>query len=203
MLSVALTGNIASGKSTVAQLFQRWGATLIDADAIVRELQRPGTPVFEAIVLRFGPAVVAADGGLDRAALRGIVFRDAGARADLNAIVHPAVRARRDSLIAEARDQGTRIVVQDIPLLFEALDPAAFDLVVLVDAPAELRRQRLVRDRGITAAEADRLIAAQMPAAEKRARSDIVIANDTDLGSLEAQSLAAWRLIEKAEARHA
>ena len=203
MLSVALTGNIASGKSTVAQLFHRWGATLIDADAIVRELQRPGTPVFEAITRRFGPAVVAADGGLDRAALRSIVFRDAGARADLNAIVHPAVRARRDSLIAEARDQGTRIVVQDIPLLFEALDPAAFDLVVLVDAPAELRRQRLVRDRGITAAEADRLIAAQMPAAEKRARSDIVIANDTDLGSLEAQSLAAWRLIEKAEARHA
>jgi dephospho-CoA kinase len=203
VLSVALTGNIASGKSTVAQLFQRWGATLIDADAIVRELQRPGTPVFEAIALRFGPTVVAADGGLDRAALRGIIFRDAGARADLNAIVHPAVRAQRDSLIAEARDQGTRIVVQDIPLLFEALDPAAFDLVVLVDAPAELRRQRLVRDRGITAAEADRLIAAQMPAAEKRARSDIVIANDTDLVSLEAQSLAAWRLIEKAEPRRA
>lgn len=203
MLSVALTGNIASGKSTVARLFQRWGATLIDADAIVRELQQPGTPVFEAIVRRFGPGMVAADGGLDRAALRGIVFRDADARADLNAIVHPAVRARRDTLIAEAGERGVRVVVQDIPLLFETLDPAAFDLVVLVDAPPELRRERLVRERHLAVAEADRLIAAQMPAAEKRARSHIVIENDADLATLEARSLAAWHLIEKAEARPA
>jgi dephospho-CoA kinase len=203
VLSVALTGNIASGKSTVARLFQRWGATVIDADAIVRELQRPGTPVFEAIVRRFGPDMVAADGGLDRAALRGVVFRDARARADLNAIVHPAVRARRDTLIAEAGDRGVRVVVQDIPLLFETLDPAVFDLVVLVDAPPELRRERLARDRGIGAEEADRLMAAQMPPAEKRARSDIVIENDADLATLEARSLAAWHRIEKAEARPA
>jgi dephospho-CoA kinase len=203
VLSVALTGNIASGKSTVARLFQRFGATVIDADAVVRELQQPGTPVFEAIVRRFGQGVVAADGGLDRAALRDVVFRDARARADLNAIVHPAVRARRDTLIAEAGARGVRIVVQDIPLLFETLDPAAFDLVVLVDAPPELRRERLARDRGIGAEEADRLMAAQMPAAEKRARSDIVIENDADLATLEARSLAAWHQIEKAEARPA
>jgi len=203
VLSVALTGNIASGKSTVARLWAQWGATVIDADAIVRELQRPGTPVFEAIIHRFGPGLVAADGGLDRGGLRAIVFQDARARADLNAIVHPAVRARRDTLIAEARQQGASVVVQDIPLLFETMDPAAFDLVVLVDAPAALRRERLIRDRGIAAAEADRLLAAQMPAAEKRARSTIVIDNDADLVTLEARSLAAWHLIEKAAAHSA
>lgn len=203
MLSVALTGNIASGKTAVARLFERWGATLIDADAIVRELQRPGEPVFHAIVRRFGKAVVAADGTLDRARLRDVVFRDAGARADLNAIVHPAVRVRRDQLIAEAATRGARVVVQDIPLLFEVLDPAGFDLVVLVDAPEAVRLERLVRDRGVTLEEGRRLIAAQMPSAAKRGRSHLVIDNDGDLVTLEARAREVWRRIEDAAARHA
>jgi dephospho-CoA kinase len=203
MLSVALTGNIASGKTLVARLFERWGATLIDADAIVRELQRPGEPVFQAIVRRFGEAVVAADGTLDRARLRDIVFRDAGARADLNAFVHPAVRVRRDQLMAEAAARGTRVVVQDIPLLFEALDPVGFDLVVLVDAPEAVRLERLVRDRGITPEEGRRLIAAQLPSAAKRGRSHIVIDNDGDLATLEVRAREAWRRIEAAAARGA
>jgi dephospho-CoA kinase len=203
VLSVALTGNIASGKSSVALLFERWGARLIDADAIVRELQQPGTPVFQRIAERFGPAVIAPDGTLDRAALRSLVFRDHRAREDLNAIVHPAVRARRDQLMAAARAAGVPVVVQDIPLLFETLDPGAFDLVVLVDAPVDVRRARLMADRRLSRDEADRMIGAQLPAAPKRARSHLVIENDADLAVLERRARAAWEEISRIAAERA
>lgn len=191
-LHVALTGNIAAGKSTVLALFRRWGAFVTEADAIVRELQQPGTPVFEAIVRRFGPGVVTADGALDRAALRRIVFTDPAARADLDAIVHPAVAERREALEAEARTAGATIMVHDIPLLFEAADPEGFDAVVLVDAPVAVRRARLVRHRELSPEEADRMIAAQAPAAAKRGRSDWVIDNDADLDTLERRARAVW-----------
>ncbi|MEK6687691.1 MAG: dephospho-CoA kinase, partial [Gemmatimonadota bacterium] len=135
MLNVALTGNVAAGKSTVAQLFRRWGAWVTDADQMVRELQRPGTPVFQQIVDTFGPGVVAPDGTLDRPSLRTRVFGDPVALDQLNRIVHPAVHARREELEAAARAEGATIAVHDIPLLFEAGDPTMFDLVVLVDAP--------------------------------------------------------------------
>jgi dephospho-CoA kinase len=190
-LHVGLTGNIAAGKSTVAALFRRWGATIIDADEIVRELQAPGTPVLAAIVGRFGPDVLATDGTLDRAALRARVLADADALAALNALVHPAVAARRRTLLAEARHRGDRIVVSDIPLLFEADDPEVFDAVVLVDAPAAVRRARLA-ERGLPAGEADRLLAVQAPAETKRARSDFVIDNDGDRDALERAARKVW-----------
>jgi dephospho-CoA kinase len=193
MISVALTGNVASGKSTVARLFADWGATLIDADALVREVQRPGSAVLDAIRERFGPGVIRADGALDRDATRRLMLADRAARADLEAIVHPAVARRREALLAGARARGDRIVVQDIPLLFEALDPDAFDVVVLVDAPEPVRRARLIRARGLDPAEADRLIAAQMPSGRKRARSHIVIDNDGSLDDLRARAREAWQ----------
>ena len=192
MLSVALTGNIASGKSAVLQLFKQWGAAVTDADAIVHDLQRKGTPVFHAIVERFGRAIVGSDGELDRAALRAIVFADEQARRDLEHIVHPAVRARTAALAREARAAGVDVIVHDIPLLFESADPAGFDRIVLVDAPEPVRRARLVGLRGLDAALADRLIAAQMPSAEKRARSDYVIVNDGSLAELEGQARKVW-----------
>lgn len=202
MLSVALTGNVAAGKSTVARWFQAWGARLIDADTIVRELQQPGTPVFAALVNRFGPEIVTETGALDRAALRRIVLADPAALDDLNAIVHPAVRARQEEL-SRATDSGPdAIVVYDIPLLFESADPDRFDLVVLVDAPVPVRRDRLVRLRGLPPGEADRLIAAQRPSPDKRARSDLIIDNDADLATLEARARAAWdRIRARAAAR--
>jgi len=203
MLSVGLTGNIASGKSTVARLFEQWGARLIDADQLVRELQRPGTPVFRRIVERFGPDVVAPDGTLDRNRLRAIVFADPTARSDLNAIVHPAVRQRRDELAEQARREGVAILVQDIPLLFETLDPAGFDVIVLVDAPAELRRERVMAHRGLGREEADRMIAAQLPAAQKRGRSDLVIDNDRDLETLARRARRAWEELLGIAARQA
>src|SRR4030095_3448550 len=159
MLHVALTGNSASGKSTVAELFQSWGAVIIDADQIVRELQQPGSPVLGAIATRFGPDVILAEGQLDRGKVRQIVMRDPEARADLNAIVHPEVHRRRAELLESAKRQGTQVVVSDIPLLFESADPAAFDAVILVDAPEPLRLQRLMESRGLPADETPRQLA--------------------------------------------
>lgn len=196
MLQVALTGNIAAGKSAVAALFQRWGATIIDADAIVRELQQPGSPVLARIAERFGASVVRSDGSLDRRALRRLVMDDAEAREALNRIVHPAVERRRRALLAEARSRGDRIVVSDIPLLFETMDPEAFDAIVLVDASEEVRRNRLMTQRGLGDDEARGMIAAQMPAREKRDRSDFVIENDGDLAALEQASERVWRALQ-------
>ena len=188
MLNVALTGNIAAGKSTVVDFFQRWGATIIDADALAREAQAPGGEVLAAIAGRFGADVLAPDGTLDRAALRGKVMGDQAALDALNQIVHPAVRRRRDELLRAAREGGDLLVVNDIPLLFEALDPTQFDAVVLVDASTALRRTRLRTMRGLSTDEADRMIAAQMPAERKRGKSDFVIENERSLKQLERQA---------------
>ena len=192
MLHIGLTGNVAAGKSTVAALFERWGATVIDADTVVRELQAPGSPVLAAMVARLGPGILAADHSLDRAGLRRLILGDPAARRDLEAIVHPAVLARRGELLADARARGARVVVSDIPLLFETMDPAEFDAVVLVDAPEALRRRRLIERRGLSAQEADALIAAQAPSGPKRARSTRVIENDGDAAELEARARAVW-----------
>ncbi len=195
--TVALTGNVAAGKSAVADRLRARGVTVIDADRIVHELQRPGEAVFDAIVARFGPAILAADGQLDRAALRRRVFDDAGARADLERIVHPAVRARREAQVRAAAARGESVVVCDIPLLFEADDPDAYDAVLVVDAPVALRRERLVRLRGLDPVIADRMIAAQMPSEAKRASADAVIDNDADLETLVRRTDEAWERVRQ------
>ncbi len=195
--TVALTGNVAAGKSAVADRLRARGVTVIDADRIVHELQRPGEAVFDAIVARFGSAILAADGQLDRAALRRRVFDDADARADLERIVHPAVRARREAQVGAAAARGESVVVCDIPLLFEADDPDAYDAVLVVDAPVALRRERLVRLRGLDPVIANRMIAAQMPSDAKRARADAVIDNDADLETLARRTDEAWERVRQ------
>lgn len=200
MLNVGLTGNIAAGKSTVVELFKKWGATVIDADALAREAQAPGSAVLAAIAGRFGADVLAPDGTLDRAGLRAKVMGDNTALTALNAIVHPAVQQRRLELQRAARERGDAIVVNDIPLLFEVLDPAQFDAVVLVDAPVALRRTRL-RTRGLSNEDADRMIAAQMSAERKRARSRHVIENAGTLAKLEARAQAVFVELRKRAAR--
>ncbi|HEV8304273.1 MAG TPA: dephospho-CoA kinase [Gemmatimonadales bacterium] len=189
MLNVALTGNIAAGKSTVVDYFRRWGATVVDADALAREAQAPGSDVLATIVRRFGSNVLARDGSLDRAALRAKVMGDDAALSALNAIVHPAVQRRRDELQEAARRRGDALLVNDIPLLFEVLDPTQFDAIVLVDAPVAVRRTRLRSLRGLTNDDADRMIAAQMSAERKRAQSHYVIENAGTLGQVEAKAL--------------
>ena len=196
MLSVALTGNIAAGKTTVARLFQEWGATVIDADRLAQDAQAPGGPVLARIVERFGRETLRPDASLDRAALRRVVLADPEALRALNAIVHPEVHRRRRAALAEARARGDRIVVTDIPLLFEADDPTAYDAIVLVDAPAAVRRDRIVRERGLGADEADRMLAAQAPPEGKRSRSDFVIENAGNRAELERVARAVWLRLE-------
>jgi len=195
MYHVGLTGNVASGKSMVARLFAAWGATVIDADRLTRDVQQVGSPTLDAIAKRFGTEFIAPDGSLDRDALRRHVMAHDAERAALNAIVHPAVQNARAQLLAAAEDRGDLIVVSEIPLLFEVLDPAQFDVVVLVDASETTRRQRLVEFRRLPAEDADRLLASQHPSASKRARSGVVIDNDGSLADLERAAWEAWRAL--------
>lgn len=199
MLLVGLTGNIAAGKSTVAQLLSERGATIVDADILARRAVERGTPAYDKIVQHWGSAVLAPDGLLDRAKLRQLVFHDQAQLEQLNEIVHPEVERQRIALVAEARKRGDRIVVCDIPLLFERHLVELFDRVVLVDAPRPLRLERLVLERQLPEADAMAMIAAQMPAALKRARADHVIDNEGTLGDLEHKVRAVWSSLEKDE----
>lgn len=197
MLLVGLTGNIGSGKSTVAQLLSERGATIIDADVLARRAVEAGTPAYRAIVERWGTSVLAADGLLDRAALRRIVFTDHAQLEQLNAIVHPEVERMREALVAQARARGDRLVVCDVPLLFERRLPDEFDRLVLVDAPRPVRLERLVRERGLRETEAMEMIVAQMPAELKRARADHVIDNEGTLTQLDARVAEVWEALQR------
>jgi dephospho-CoA kinase len=203
MLTVGLTGNIAAGKSAVASRLAELGALVVDADILAREAVEKGRPALDAIRARWGNGVLRADGSLDRAALRRIVFSDPAERAALDAIVHPAVARLRNAAVETARRRGEAIVVCDIPLLFEAGLERTVDRVVLVDAPVALRRARLVGDRKLAPDEADAMIAAQLPADAKRARADYVIDNDGTPEELEAHADALWEWIQAEAARAA
>ncbi len=195
MLVVGLTGNIASGKSTVAQLLVARGVPLIDADVLAREAVAPGSAALSRIAVRW-PRVLAGDGSLDRGALRRIVFASAADRAALDAIMHPGIARRREELLAAMRARGERIVVCDIPLLFETGLDERMDTVVLVDAPESVRLERLTRDRGLPADEAKAIVAAQMPSSAKRQRADFVIDNDGSLAALAARVDEVWRAVD-------
>ena len=197
MLLIGLTGNIASGKSTVARLLSERGATIIDADVLARRVVEPGMPAFDEIVRRWGSEVVAPDGGLDRDALRRLVFSHHEQLEELNEIVHPEVAAYRDRLVDEARHHGDRLVVQDIPLLFEHGIVDQFDRIVLVDAPRPVRLERLMRERGLSETDAMDMITAQMPAELKRARADYIIENVGTVRELEERVSEVWHALER------
>jgi len=190
---IGLTGGIAAGKSAVAARLAELGAVVIDADRLAREVVEPGTPGLAAIAHRFGDAVLADDGSLDRAQLGSIVFPDDSARRDLNAIVHPAVQRRYAELVAEAfaRDPDA-IVVYDVPLLAEARAASEFALVVVVDAPSDVRLERLVSLRGMDRGDARARIEAQVPDAERRAMADVVIDSSGTLEHTIEQVDALW-----------
>ncbi|MGT2426989.1 dephospho-CoA kinase [Amnibacterium kyonggiense] len=179
---IALTGGIASGKSTIAARLGALGAVVVDADALAREVVEPGEPAFRAVRDAFGDGVLREDGSLDRAALGRIVFSDPGRRHVLNGIVHPAVLHRSQAAFAAAfaRDRGA-VVVYDVPLI-DARGIGEFDRIVVADAPAEVRIERLVRLRGMTGEDARARIAAQLSDEERRALATDLI--DTS-GSLE------------------
>ena len=200
MLLVGLTGNIASGKSTVAHLLSERGATIIDADILARRVVEVDTPAYREIVKRWGPEILAPDGTLDRAVLRRRVFKDPVQLEELNRLTHPEVTRLRDRLVAEARRRGDRMVICDIPLLFERHLAEEFERIVLVDAPRPLRLERLVRERGLGETEAMDMIAAQMPAELKRARADFIVDNEGTLAALERRVDEVWSALDQ-EAR--
>jgi dephospho-CoA kinase len=188
-VNVGLTGGLGSGKSTVAALLGEHGAVIIDADVVAREVVRPGTPGFAAVVTRFGAGVVGPDGELDRAALARIVFADGAALDELNAIVHPRVGSRSAELAA-AVPPGA-VVVHDIPLLAENGLADRFDTVIVVEADREIRLARLA-ERGLTRAEAEARMAAQATDEQRRAIADEIVRNDGDLDSLARQIDRLW-----------
>jgi dephospho-CoA kinase len=192
MLLVGLTGNIGSGKSTVAQLLSERGATIIDADVLARRAVEQGTAAYASIVERWGTSILAADGLIDRGALRRIVFSEPQELEQLNTMVHPEVERMRAGLVQQARQRGDRLVVCDIPLLFERRMPDLFDRIVLVDAPRPVRLERLVHERGLRETEAMDMIVAQMPAELKRARADFVIDNVGSLTQLDQRVTEVW-----------
>ncbi|MFE0695358.1 dephospho-CoA kinase [Streptomyces sp. NPDC058869] len=200
MLKVGLTGGIGAGKSEVSRLLVSYGAVLIDSDLISREVVEPGTPGLAAVVEEFGPAVLTAEGALDRPALGALVFADDGRRAALNAIVHPLVGARAAELERAAPEDA--VVVHDVPLLTENKLAPLYDLVVLVDASAETRLDRLVTLRGMTEADARARMAAQATREERRAVADLIVDNDGPREALDARVREVWdELVRRAAAR--
>lgn len=194
MLVVGLTGGIGSGKSTVAELLAEKGAVVVDADAVTRDLQQPGTPVFEAMVDRFGPGVVEGDGTLDRAAVAEIVFNDPAALADLNAIVHPAVGAEIARRL-EALAATDEVVVLDVPLLVEAKGAYPVAGLLVVDVDPEIAVKRLVEQRGMAEADARTRMSRQASREQRLARADRVIDNSGSLADLRHQVDDTWAWI--------
>nr|MDT0659544.1 dephospho-CoA kinase [Micromonospora sp. DSM 115978] len=190
MLSVGLTGGIGSGKSAVADRLAGHGAVVIDSDRLAREVVAPGTDGHREVVATFGSRVLAADGGLDRAALGAIVFADAAARGRLEGIIHPRVRARSAELTAAA--PADAVIVNDVPLLVEVGLVPAYHLVVVVSAAARTRVDRLVRHRGMTAEQAHQRIDAQVDDERRRAAADALLDNDGPLADLHRAVDALW-----------
>jgi dephospho-CoA kinase len=202
---IGLTGGIGSGKSTVSRMFEKLGATVLDADAIVRELQSPGSAVLAEIEAAFGPQVIGPDGGLDREALAAIAFRDDAARMRLNAIVHPRVADELARRVAAAREAGSTIIVLDIPLLFEGRESGEgtaarmpLDATVVVHVPEEIQIERQVARDDCSREEALRRVRAQLPLDEKRRLADFAIDNSGTLEETEQQVRDVFRAISAA-----
>lgn len=191
MLVVGLTGGIGSGKSTVSTMLAERGAPVVDTDTVARQVVAPGGPAHDALVARFGPELAA-----DRRALAGVVFSQPAALADLNAIVHPAVREEVGRRLHSLRESGADVVILAVPLLVEtggAYDVAA---VVVVDCPEEVAVGRLVEHRGMDEADVRRRMAAQASREERTAAADVIIHNDGSLDDLKSQVDETWTWIQ-------
>ena len=190
---IGLTGNIATGKSTVAKMLEDLGATVIDADALVHELERKGTPVYDDIVAVFGPGILDLSGEIDRKTLGSIVFADPAQLRTLENIVHPAVLIESMQRIAAA---ATPVIVYEAIKLIEAGRAEMCDAVWVVTARSEVQIQRLMRDRHMSEAEARQRVAAQPPQSEKVEHANVVIDNSGSLEEIRRQVTAAFRAIE-------
>jgi len=194
---IALTGGIASGKSTVARRWQDQGAVVVDADALAREVVEPGSPVLDHIAQRFGPEVISDDGSVNRSALGALVFGDTDAREALNGITHPAIsRLAQIRFDDAARINAEAIIVYDIPLLVESAQSLArFDLVVTVEADPKVRVQRLIDHRAMTSSEAEGRVASQATSLQRGEVADFVIDTNDSLVDTERRADEVWSLI--------
>ena len=187
MKLVGLTGGIASGKTTVANIFQRLGAAIVDADVLAREVVEPGQAAWQDIVTTFGREVLQADRTLDRQKLRAIIFNNPSARKQLEAIIHPRVRALAEQRIREHREAGYAVIVYVVPLLFEGNLQEGLRPVILVVCDIDVQRRRLEQRDQLDATAAQKHIDAQMSLEEKRRLADYVIENNAGLEELERQ----------------
>ncbi len=194
MLAVGLTGGIACGKTVIRRRFEAQGVPTLDADRVVHGLFAPGTEVTQAVGARFGANVLAADGSVDRKALGAIVFQDAAARESLEAIVHPKVFEAVETFFDNARDKSADVAVVDAALMYETASYERYDRVVVAYCPAEMQQQRLMTRDGLSRAQSQRRIDAQMRVEEKRDRADYVI--DTT-GTLEETLERADKVVEQ------
>lgn len=199
MMRVGLTGGIGSGKSTVGRLLAERGAVVIDSDRLARDVVAPGTPGLSSVVQRFGSEVITLTGELDRRAMAERVFGDAAARADLEAIIHPLVRARAAELEVAAGPGA--LVVHDIPLLVETGQAERFDVVIVVDVPCDVQLDRLTRLRGMSPEEAKARIGAQASRTERLAAADMVVDNSGSLEELSAVVDSMWERLSQAPGR--
>jgi len=193
-MNIGLTGGIATGKSTVAKLLTERGAILIDLDKIAREVVEPGQPALLAIAERFGQAMLQPDGTLDRKKLGAVVFSDPAERKALEAITHPAIRAVMKERMAQYEaDDPDRLVVVDVPLLYESKLEGYFEQVMVVYVPRETQMRRLIERDGLTPEEAEMRLGAQMDIEEKKRRADVLIDNSGTPEETDKQIGRFWR----------
>ena len=195
MMTVALTGNVGSGKSTVAAIWQEAGIPVLSADAVAREVVQPGTAGLSAVVDSFGSDILDETGALDRDAMRRVVFDDPDARARLESILHPLIRARRDEWVEAMREEGAVLAVAEVPLLFEVGVEAEFDSSVFVAAARDVCLDRLSDSRGLSREESLKIWSTQMEPTEKEGRADYVIHNNGTLADLRDRALALLDLL--------
>ena len=195
MIRVGLTGTLGAGKSTVADLFEEWGARRVDTDRLSREAVAPGQPALGEIRDRWGPAVASEDGGLDRDALREIVTRDPAARRELEKLLHPEIRRLMEEELRRAEEEGVEVAVVEVPLLFENGLEDRFDVTVAVDAPRTQRLERVREERDLPEAHFASMESAQWSGERKAASADLAIENDGSLEELEAEARRVWERI--------
>ncbi|CAM3789886.1 dephospho-CoA kinase [Marinicrinis lubricantis] len=193
-MNIGLTGGIACGKSTVSSMLVEKGAALVDADRIAREVVLPGEPALKQIVDRFGQAVLLEDGSLNRKQLGSIVFADDESRKDLEAILHPTIRARmKEQMAAYEREIPDRLVVVDVPLLYESKLQELFQAVLVVYVPEEVQLKRLMERDGILEKDAMNRIKSQMPIEEKKKKADLYIDNSGSMEQTKQQVDLFWQ----------
>ncbi|MCX5730813.1 MAG: dephospho-CoA kinase [Deltaproteobacteria bacterium] len=201
MRLVGLTGGIASGKSTFASALRALGAPVIDADQLARQAVRAGSPALAAIVREFGPGILGPDEELDRKGMAARVFSDPVDRARLEAIVHPAVRVAVASETARLAAEGHDLAFYDVPLLFERGLDREVDCVVVVHAPRDVQVARLRARDGLSQAEAEARLDAQLPVDEKARRADVVVSNQSDIASFRSRAEALLRALRSGLSR--